>query len=531
MKNTAVLITSLILAQGCSAIAADKSRTADPPMIINLAWSSPDTRYLRLNVEKWEKLPFTGTVVFASNNAPPGGNNNASTGENNATWQVFFKNRIAPSAVDAAIADLQATKFTRSKDNFLEVISWLRGRQHFDWYDDEWWAIVLHNIEQVARIAKQGGCRGILLDMEEYGCPFWSWGGTRPHFALKSKDTYKDKTWEATEQLCYERGIEFLQALNKGFPNCPIWTLYAYSHIELKDDMSEAGNGLYAAFFDGWLEGSDAGTYFIDGCEGSYRFDHTNPFVKLREVVTDTALKYTRDPDLYQAKVRVGFGLYMDMYNYANSHPWYPDRPEDNYMTPQHLEKAVRCALKIGDGYVWIYNEHPSWWLDSPAATFGEGSVNRPDHSWIDPVYARAIERALQYRTLEAEITGPENIARGKPVDGKDGSSLTDGDIDSRTPQAGFSFAHTVDLQGVHNVSRVTLYWGIFGKSPDSIQQWELSAELADGSTVTVASGACPQATETTVAVDRENVTKLRVKCKSEKNWIAMSELAAYAPE
>ena len=417
------------------------------------------------------------------------------------------------------------------------MISYLPDRGHFDWFDDAWWQTVLHNMEQVARVAKEGGCRGILLDMEEYGCVFWSWGGARPHFALRDKDTYQDRTFQETFDQCRRRGREFMQALNKGFPNCPIWTLYGYSHIVQGDDFSsveqfeDSGNALYAAFFDGWLEGSDEGTYVIDGCEGSYRFDNTEPFVKLRKVVTEKALKFTAVPDIYRKKVRVGFGIYLDMYNYQDSHPWYPDRPQDNYMTPEHLEKAVRIAIHVSDGYVWVYSEFPSWWLDGPEATFARGVVSRDDHSWIDPAYAEAIERAKVFDVERARIANADNVAHRKPVNGRDDLSLTDGDIDSRTPQHATSFDYTVDLQGEHRISHIDLYWDVFGSGPQSIQQWELRATRADGSTLSLAEGNCPQSTHTKVLVNRDGLTRLRVTATSEKNWIAMTELAAFVTE
>ena len=532
--STTVQLAGVLCLCAARALAADPA--ARDPMVISMAWSSPDTRYLQQHVAAWEALPFTGTVLFFTMEETAAGNINMSTGDNNASWQVFQRAPIPEEAVERAIRDLQATRFTRSHDNFLEVVSWLSDRQHFDWFDDAWWATVLENMEKVARVAKQGGCRGILLDMEEYGCPFWSWGGDRPHFALKGKDTYKDRTWEETRAQCRRRGVEFIRALNRGFPNCPIWMLYGYSHIiqgdiDSVDDLAECGNALYAAFLDGWLEGSDEGTFFIDGCEGSYRFDHTNPFAELRKVVTEKALKFTAVPEIYRKKMRVGFGLYLDMYNYAESHPWYPDRPQDNYMTPEHLEKAVRIALRQSDGYVWIYNEFPSWWLGSPEATFAEGVQSRDDHLWIPPVYRQAVERALRSHGTKLRPDTAENLALGKPVNDRDDLLLTDGDIHSRTPQIAHAFDYRVDLEGAHRIGRVALYWGLFGRDPDSIEHWELHAELANGESVPLASGEFPGSTETKVALDQDGVVRLRIIGSSSKNWIAMTELAAYAKE
>ena len=508
-----------------------ESTKQDPPMVISMAWSSPDTKYLRLHAEEMDTQPFTGTILYASWPRPDAGGVLMSTDTDSLSWAVFKGTRFTDEMLRPAIEDLRETKLTNHKDNFLEVISFL-GKGHFNWYDDKRWATVLHNIEAISRVAHKGGLRGILLDCEEYGCPFWSYGGDRPDYALKQFEEYQGKPAKEVAEHVRQRGQTFARALNKGFPGCLVWTLYAYSHVSMPDnvtDISDAGNGLYAAFIDGMLEGSDDETIFVDGCEGAYRFSLPGQFKELRKVVTDKALKYTRVPDLYKKKIRVGFGLYLDMYNYENSHPWYGDRPDENYMTPARLDKAIRNAIKISDGYVWVYSEYPSWWLTSPEGRFDPGVTARDDHEWIHSSYWGAVKRGINYKLLElsSPVKSCSNIALGKPVNGETGVALTDGDSDSRTPQIAHSIDYTVDLKGTFHVKTVNLDWGDFGTSGDDIQ-WELKALLCNGDSVTLASGECPNSEETTVSVDQANVTKLQIIAKSAKNWIAMDELSAF---
>ena len=389
------LVPQTLLAKG--------PRRQDPPMVISVSWSSPDTRYLRLHSEEWEKLPLTGTLVLVKGpTTPQGGSVYMAHPKDNLSWQAFYQdNRFTPEMLKGSAEDLQQTRFTRSKDNLLWVVSHNSGA--FDWFDDAWWADVLYNIESLARLAKEGGLRGIVLDCEEYGGGFWSYGGTRPNFALKNVESYKGKSWEEVRDKVRERGRSFIQAVNKGYPGCLMWLLYGYSHIihkmpaDAPADLSDAGNGLYAAFLDGMLEASDEETIFVDGCEGAYRFSKPEEFMGMRKIITEKALKYTLVPEIYQKKMRVGFGLYMDMYYYRTSHPWYSDRPKDNYMTPAHLEKALRNAIKISDGYVWIYSENPSWWLTGPDDNFGKNvhSFEDEHHGWIHPAYHRAVERVM----------------------------------------------------------------------------------------------------------------------------------------
>ena len=399
-----------------TALGADPpAHKQDPPMVISVSWSSPDTRYLRLHANQWEQQPFTGTILTASWPQPDAGSVNMSSEEGSLSWSVFQGERFTPPMLDGATEDLRQTTFRRSRDNLLWVVSYLGQAGHFDWFDDARWATVLHNVESLAKVAHRGGLRGLLLDAEEYGCPFWSYGGTRPEFALKNLETYKGKSWEQTRDQVRQRGRSFIKAVNKSYPGCLVWLTYGYSHIvhqlpaDAPADLSDKGNGLFGAFLDGMLEASDEKTIFVDGCEGAYRFSEPQEFVQLRKVVTDKALKYTLVPEIYRKKMRVGFGLYIDMYNYKDSHPWYSDRPNDNYMTPDLLQKALKNALAISDGYVWIYSEYPSWWLDRSGASFGESVRGRADHKWIPPAYRQAIEKAVSLdRNDEMRKLAPE---------------------------------------------------------------------------------------------------------------------------
>jgi len=307
--------------------------------------------------------------------------------------------------------DLLNTNLTHMKDNFLWVASYLKKgpdrpkMPYFDWFDDERWETVLHNVEAMARLAKTGGLKGIMFDNEEYGVAFWSYNAPKPARELKTKPPYKGKTAaQVGEQVRY-RGRQFIKAINKGFPGCAIWTLNGYGKFvhhrsrREAEDLPELTLGMSIVFLDGMLEASDENTIFIDGNEGAYRYGELNQFVALGESTRKKAIHYTRVPDLYRKKVRVGFGIYLD---YSAPHnrdyqEWNSDEPDKNQQSPERLEKAIRFAIQAGDGYVWIYSEYPSWWLDHPGDTFGEGVRMREPgtHKWMPSVYRRAVENAI----------------------------------------------------------------------------------------------------------------------------------------
>ena len=402
-KLLGLLIVMLLIPQ---TLLAKDVKKQDPPMVISVSWSSPDTRYLRLHIKEWEKLPLTGTLVLAKGpTSPEGGSVFMAHAQDNLSWAAFQRNmRFTPEMLKGSLEDLKQTKFTRSKDNFLWVVSYLKNDEHFDWFDDAQWENVLHNIEHLARLAKDGGLRGLVLDAEEYNCLFWSYGGSRADYALKNLETYKDKSWKEVRDRVRQRGQSFIQAVNKGYPGCLMWLLYGYSRVNPADPagLSDATNGLYAGFIDGMLEASDNETVFIDGCEDAYGRSEPEEFMRLRKTITEKALKYTTVPEIYREKIRVGFGLYLDM----TQGTWRSDQPNDNKMTPARLEKALRNALEISDGYVWIYSENPSWWLTDPDDNFGENVRLFEDehHGWIAPAYHRAVKRAMAWYKKKREI-------------------------------------------------------------------------------------------------------------------------------
>ncbi len=381
------------------------------PMVVSVSWTSPDTRYLKLHVDKFEEQPFTGSVLTASWPQPKAGSVKLSRPEGSLSWAVFNEQRFTPDMLQGSTEDLLNTHLTHMKDNFLWVASYLRKGSdrpevpYFDWFDDERWDIVLHNIEAMARLAKAGGLKGIMFDNEEYGVAFWSYNDPEyPARELKTKPPYKGKTATQTGEKVRQRGRQFIKAINKSFPGCVIWTLNGYGSFVHKRpsqevvDISEIPFGLSIVFLDGMLEASDENTIFIDGNERAYCYGELDQFIALGKSTRTEALRYTRVPNVYRKKVRVGFGIYLDYFSPPKGgQAWHSDEPDKNRQTPERLEKVIRFALHAGDGYVWVYSEYPSWWLDHPGDTFGEGVRMRElgTHKWIPSVYRRAVENVI----------------------------------------------------------------------------------------------------------------------------------------
>ena len=63
--------------------------------------------------------------------------------------------------------DIRATRFTRFRSNFVNMITYLPRKQTVDWFDDRWWEGVLLNTRRIADFARRAGCAGVMFDPEE----------------------------------------------------------------------------------------------------------------------------------------------------------------------------------------------------------------------------------------------------------------------------------------------------------------------------------------------------------------------------
>ena len=143
------------------------------------------------------------------------------------------------------------------------------------------------------------------------------------------------------------------------------WTLHGYSttaHL-IESGLPEYGRSLKSSFFDGILEGSTEQMVFVDGGEVAYGYNTKEHFQWGRRLAKEEPIRMglTKVPQLHGRKVRVGFGIWPDFYGRID-----PDDPQNSYFSPGRWQRTVNLALEHSDGYVWVYGERWSWWLEGP---------------------------------------------------------------------------------------------------------------------------------------------------------------------
>lgn len=307
--------------------------------VIEWGWDEPDTKFIRENIEMMEKYPFDG-LVFHVNSSKSG----------NFTWEMWGGRKYALDEFQHSIDNLQATNFRRFTDRFLRV-NVTPGTT--DWFDDQAWKAVLNNFSVAAQVARRGGCKGFMFDVEQYNNQLFDY----------AKQKHRDsKTFEEYKAKVRERGRKWMAEVNHHFPNITILLTFGYRIAQPPDgkERSASHYGLLADFMDGMLEACSEQTKIVDAWEYSYPYKKLSKFEEAYKTIKETSAQWTAKPEKYQRHVEAGFGIWMDCR--WKQEGWDLDDFSGNHFTPAEFETAVRAALEVSDEYVWIYTEQARWW-------------------------------------------------------------------------------------------------------------------------------------------------------------------------
>jgi hypothetical protein len=345
---------------------ASIARSAEPlaKRLIEFGWDEPDTTFLRAHIQEMERTPFDGCVFHA--------NAVSSDGKRESfTWLVWGQRRFTDLDLKPALDDLKATPLHRFSHNFLRFNT---TPGDLDWFDDH--GAVVANARLAGRFAREGKCRGILLDIEQY---------EKPLFNYRKQRNASTKSWDDYAAQARRRGRDVMSAFQDGFPGITILLTFGHSlpRYQMKEGkvpLSETDYGLLAPFLDGMIVAAEGSTRIIDGFELSYGYRQPERFAEGRALIRRGVLPIVGDPEKYAEVVSVGFGLWLD-YD-QREYGWNAEDPSKNYFTPESLERSVHAAIEQSDEIVWIYTETPRWWSE------GRTSVKLPE------VYPDALRRA-----------------------------------------------------------------------------------------------------------------------------------------
>ena len=349
MPTRLLAVASLLLAT--AAVLAQPADNWPRKKLIETGWDQPDTARFRQNLAEMDKTPFDGVVVVC-------------TGKTAEGKGVSLRGAFCPEAWQEAwfqtcLEDLQATKPTHLKDNFIALGA---NPGNVDWFDDAGWKNVVEHWRIAARLAKQGGMKGLLFDPEPYTKGF-------SQFKYSMQAGNAQHTFAEYYAKARERGRQVMEAVKSEYPDM---TLYCYfmnianypaaGQPDPVQALAGAGYGLYAPFVDGWLDVIPPTITVVDGCENAYLFNSRMQYVEAALKIKGAcqSLVSPANRAKYRAQVQVSFGVYLDAYVNPEGNTYYLG-PKNGSRLNQ-LRANVGNALDAADEYVWVYGEKYRWW-------------------------------------------------------------------------------------------------------------------------------------------------------------------------
>ncbi len=328
----------------CGVFAVQSAPTTPAKKLLEFGWDKP--RPAQLTTAQLEQSVFDG-VVF----------------RNGASDTIIQPEPLPVSVFDQDIAHLQKIKSKKLENSFMllnvNAAAW-------DWFNDATWAVAEANLAQMARVAKQGGLRGILFDPEVYQFDLWAYQSQ----AQKSKYSFAQ-----FESKMRQRGASLMRAYEREYPGITLLFLYAFAAFELPENATyesahaaletDGSLGLFASFLEGMLEAASDQAVLIDGNEPSYYYLRGTDFDDARKYSLETA-QIMVAPALrakYQKQMRFSNAVYMDgVMNLWDSARFFGYYLKNNTERGQLITHNVYHGLRTTDEFVWVYGENMDWW-------------------------------------------------------------------------------------------------------------------------------------------------------------------------
>jgi len=345
MARTAVVFLAMFILWAGN-VSADTPSWNSPEgkKLIQYGWDVPNTAYVRRHIQEMERRPtfvqphgklhhFNGLVLQVTNSREPclGGTRDA------LGWKTFSRERFQAKDYAHAIEDLKAAQFEQFSDNFIQMVS-MPGVDLFD----PQWDTVAHNASVLAKIAKEGGCVGLVFDPVQYGYQrIWTYQW-RHKMAVEQP---KEQSQQEYVAKATERGQQFMKAINAEFPDVKILCLYGPTRTGFTPAWQY---DLLKPFIEGMCDTAASGTEIIDGYKQYPNYRDESSFIKARrDTIKGSARDQFADKGAFDRVMRAGFCLQLD---------------EPVFWRRKAFQTALHHALSHSDEYVWVFSERVNWW-------------------------------------------------------------------------------------------------------------------------------------------------------------------------
>lgn len=347
--RSVIFVSAILLWAGMlgQMVWAQPGRLPATKKLIEYGWDVPTPAYVKDHIQEMEKRPFDGVIMRL-----------AGRGRGN----IFMGGRWDPKDFERDREALAAIKWDKFRHNFLMMYA----ASEQDWFSDEDWANVLHNVRIMAECARAGGCH-LAFDAEPYGKNPW---------AYAEQKHAKEKSYAEYAAKARQRGRQFIETIQSVLPDSVLLTLFTFSIFpgqmeqepaKREESLKRHEYGLYLPFLHGMLEGLGPRMTITDGNEPAYYYDSSEKYFSAYHMMRQRALNLV-PPELvpkFQTNTQASQALYVD-YVFAKV-PW-PNIPA-RFMTPEEqakwFEHNVYWALRTTDEFVWLYSEKMNWWTNT----------------------------------------------------------------------------------------------------------------------------------------------------------------------
>lgn len=335
--GVATIACLMVLCATCAAAQPGEKK------LLEYGWDVPTPVYVAENIREMEKRPFDGILMRIP-----------------SIGRVFHNQKYDEATIQNELDACRAIEWGIFTDNFIIVYA----ASTMDWFSDEDWDAVLHNVRLNAKAAKLARCVGLCFDHEPYGDNPWRYPSQK-HADAKSFDEY--------QAIARKRGAQFMQAIEAEFSSPVIHTFFQLSYFDalakeldpqVRDrKLSQAGYGLLPAFLNGMLDVASPGVIITDGNEPSYYYTEPLQYFRAFHSIKQTALALVAPENRvkYRTQMQASQALYVDyLFKY------WPHATPATHMTEQErakwFEHNTYWALYTSDRYVWLYSEKMNWW-------------------------------------------------------------------------------------------------------------------------------------------------------------------------
>lgn len=321
--------------------------------LIKMGWDSPTPDYIAANIREMEKQPFDGIRIKLNN------------------WRlassVFNPEKYPEEKMKEDFENLSKIKWGKFTDNFIGIITCKVEHRHQDWFNDNDWEAIVHNVRLASKAAKIGKCAGLVFDSESYGWSIWSYREA-PH--------NKNKDFKEYCQQVRKRGKQFADAVRQEMPDARILMLVATEKILSKTNNgkwpSDAENCFEASsyalampFIEGMLDAAGGNFEIIDGNEVSYYYvdagEYLNAAKRAHEDIPEMLLP-EKSRDKWNRHFKIAQSVYLDEYFAMRKDRTLLSNFMDGKERLEWLEHNVYWAFKTTDKYVWMWDEGMNWW-------------------------------------------------------------------------------------------------------------------------------------------------------------------------